>query len=324
MASIQKRGNKWVAEVRLVGKYRSKSFDAKGPAKDWADDEERKLRRKDTITQGKTLGQAMQRYMDEVTPEKKGARWEDIRLKKLMRDEIAAIQLTDLNADDIEDWMGLRKKAGLKGSSINRELNLLSAVLTKARKRWKWLDGHPMANVERPADPPSRDKTYSDDDISRILLALGYEGQVTTLRHKIAVAMLLALETAMRQGEIWGMTWEAINWEKCYVHLPETKNGDSRNVALSDKALALLQSMAPGKGRVFTMPQASAGVIYKRAMQLAEISGLTFHDLRHTATTRLAGKLDMLDLARMTGHRDPRNLLIYYNPKPHDIAKKLN
>lgn len=325
MASIRKiAAGKWIAEIRTQGKYLSKVHPTEGAANSWARTEEHRIRGKSDILTGKTFAQAMQRYAKEVTPAKKGARWETIRLLKIERDDIASMQLTDLRSTDIEDWIDRQKALGLKGSSINRELNLLSAVLTKARKRWKWLEGNPMTDVDRPDNPEPRAKTFSDDQISCILLALGYEGEAKIPRHKIAVAFLLALETAMRQGEIFGLTWEKVQWDKCHLHLPETKNGTSRDVPLSKRAIELLKSLNPGTGRIFPMPQASAGVIFRRAVALAGIEGLTFHDARHTATTRLAGKLDMLTLARMTGHKDPRQLLLYYNPTAHDIAKKLD
>lgn len=322
MASIQKRGLRWLAEVRTGGKYRSRMFDSKADARIWADEEERRIGRKEGLVLGKTFGQAMKRYAEEISRGKKGARWEDIRLTKLQRDELADIPIADLSSTDLQDWIGRQK--GLKGSSINRELNLLSAVLTVARKRWKWLDKHPMADVDRPLNPPSRDKTYSDEQIADILKALDYVGEVRNQRHKIAVAMLLSLETAMRQGELFGLLWERINLAGRYASLPETKNGSKRDVPLSGKAIKLFESLPRDAERVFPFPQASAAVIYKRALVMAGIKDYTWHDLRHTAITRLAGKLEMLDLARMVGHRDPRSLSVYYNPKPHDIARKLD
>ena len=63
--------------------------------------------------------------------------------------------------------------------------------------------------------------------------------------------------------------------------------------------------------------------LFRRAKQAAGIADLHWHDLRHEAATRLARKLDVLDLARMTGHRDPKSLLTYYNPTAAEIAKRL-
>lgn len=321
MASIRKVKDKWLAEVRIKGKYRSKTFGTKGEAKGWADDEERKINKSGDIIYGKTLGDAFRKYIDEESPKKKGARWEIIRLEKIGRDEIASVQLVDLTADDFEKW--IKRQDGLSDSSIRRELQCISPVLTKCHK-WKWMDHYPLKDVEMPKKSKPRDKIYSDEQISRVLVVLDYTGEVTTQRHKIAVAFLLAIETAMRQGEMWNLTWEHVHVDRRHVHLPDTKNGTSRDVPLSLRAVQLLQSLAPASGRVFNFSQASAGVIFKRALSMAGIEGMTWHDLRHSAITRLARKLDMLDLARMTGHKDPRQLMIYFNPSPHDIAQRLD
>lgn len=321
MASIRKVKDKWLAEVRIKGKYRSKTFGTKGGAKGWADGEEHKINKSGDIVYGKTLGDAFRRYADEESPKKKGARWEVIRLEKLRRDEIADIQLVDLNAEDFEKWM--KRQGNLSPASIRRELQVISPVLTKCHK-WKWIDTYPLKGVELPKKSKSRDKTYSDAQIQRVLSALDYKGQVISQRHKIAVAMLLSIETAMRQGETWGMDWQDVKWEQRYIFLADTKNGTSREVPLSIRAIELLRSLSPGTGRVFPFSQASAGVIFRRALELAGIEGYTWHDLRHTAVTRLAKKLDMLTLAKMTGHKDPRQLAIYFNPTSHDTAQLLD
>lgn len=326
MASFRKLKDKWLAEVRIKGKYRSKTFGSKGEAKAWADDEERKINKSGDLIYGKTLGDAFKRYAHEESPKKKGARWEVIRLEKFRRDDIASIQLTDLTSEDIEKWV---KRQDISNSSIRRELQVMSPVLTKCKK-WKWIEESPLKEVEMPEKSKPREKTYTQEQIDRVLLALSYTGVVKNNRHQIAVAFLLALETAMRQGEIWGLFPEDIHWEECFAHLEDTKNGDSRDVPLSIRAIKLLRSMPmiPSK-RIFDFSQASAGVIFRRALQLAGIEEMTFHDTRHTATTRLGRefaqkKLSVLDLAKMTGHKDLRSLMIYFNPNAHDIAKMLD
>ncbi|ODA30120.1 hypothetical protein A8L45_20985 [Veronia pacifica] len=156
---------------------------------------------------------------------------------------------------------------------------------------------------------------------------MGYEGRskVVTQRQYIAAEFLLALETAMRQGEIWGMKWDHIHLERCYVTLPRTKNGFKRDVTLSSEAIKLLKLLRPERmGRVFLYNQQSSGVIFRRSLKLAGIGELNFHDTRYEALTRLAKKLNMLDLVRMVGHNDPRSLMIYYNATASEIAELLN
>lgn len=321
MATIRKVGSKWLAEVRIKGNNRSKTFTSRGDAKTWADNEEHKINKSGNIIYGKTLSDAFTRYAEEESPKKKGARWEIIRLEKFKRDEIADTQLVDLATEDFEKW--IKRQTGLSDSSIRRDLQVISPVLTKCRK-WKWMEHSPLKDVEIPKKGKSRDKTYSEEQIKRILEALDYTGVVINQRHKIAIAFLLAIETAMRQGEIWGMNWENVRFNQRHIFLPDTKNGTSREVPLSLRAIELLQSLNPGTGKVFNFSQASAGVIFRRAVALAEIEDMHFHDTRHTAVTRLAKKLDMLTLAKMTGHKDPRQLMIYFNPTSHDTASLLD
>ena len=63
--------------------------------------------------------------------------------------------------------------------------------------------------------------------------------------------------------------------------------------------------------------------LFRKLCAKAGITGLNFHDSRHTAITRLAKKLTVLELARMVGHRDLNQLLVYYNESAEEIAKKL-
>jgi integrase len=323
MATIRKNGKKWVAEVRVKGAYRSKTLPTKQEAQRWALDFEQQLGKYPAVAISHTMREAMERYAREVSPTKKGARWEIIRIEKFKRDPIADIVMVDLKRDDIQAWI---ERQTTSAASINRELNLLAAIIRHARVQWKWLVENPMMDVKRPKQPAPRDRLISDDELKRVLLALEYEedAPVKTMRQEIAVGFLLALETAMRQGELWGLAWPLVQLNRRFVTLPDTKNGMRRDVALSARAVALLQKLSPAKtGSVFKHDQASCGTVFRRAVELAGIKNLTFHDSRHTAITRLARKLDVLDLARMVGHRDIRSLQIYYNASAEDIAGRL-
>jgi len=98
----------------------------------------------------------------------------------------------------------------------------------------------------------------------------------------------------MRQGEIWGLTWQDVYLGKCFVRLHDTKNGSKRDVPLSKEAIRLLELLPRKAGNT---NQTSSAVIFGRALELANIKELTFHDTRHEALTRLARKLKVLDLA---------------------------
>jgi integrase len=323
MASIRKRGKKWTAEVRTKGVCRSKTFLTRAEAMRWSLDFEQQIGKNPGISLSHSFREAMQRYAREVSPSRKGAHWEQIRLLKLERDPIADIMLPDLRREDIEAWI---KRQTTSSGSINRELNMIGSVLREARVQWKWMAENPMLDLKRPKLPPARDRLIDDAELERLLLALEYDETVPvkTMRQEIAVAFLLALESAMRQGELWGLDWSRIYLDRKFVTLPDTKNGMRRDVALSARAVTLFGRLSPKtSGPVFRCSQGTASTVFRRAVIMAGLDNLTFHDSRHTAITRLARKLDVLDLARMVGHRDIRSLMIYYNASAEDIAGRL-
>ena len=324
MATIRKTKHKtWVAEVRKSGQYKSKTFSSKIQAQAWAVEMEQTMT-PDTLVMGKSLGAAFLLYQQEVSPAKKTWRNEHNRLNKFMRHKMANLILEDIRQTHIYEWIDEELKR-IKSSSVNRDLNLLSSVFEQC-KRWAWTNNNPVRGIKRPKNPRPRDRRISEAEIERIQDALAFDGKtVTEQRHEIAVAFLIAIETAMRQGEIWGLDWLDIQMERRYLTLYDTKNGDKRDVPLSSEAIRLLTLLKPKtKGRVLHSNQNSSGAVYRAAVKMTGIEGLTFHDSRHEGITRLARKLDMLDLAKMIGHRDPRSLMIYYNPTAEEIAQRLD
>lgn len=323
MATVRQLKNKnFIAEVYKQGRRKSKTFPTKVQAMAWAVETEKSLS-VDGCVLGKTLGDALTRYRDEVSPSKKSYRSEYNRINKILRDPLHDIELSEIREHHFDEWIKTSLKK-IKASSVNRDLNLLSALFEQA-KRWRWIDQNPIRGIRRPKNPPPRDRRISDAEIERILDALGFDGEtVESKRDLIAVAFLFALETAMRQGEIWGLDWQDVFLDKCYLRLHETKNGTKRDVPLSSESIRLLNLLEPkNSGRVFNSNQESSAVIFRRALSIAGIKALTFHDTRHEALTRLARKLEVLDLARMVGHRDPRSLMIYYNATAEEIAGRL-
>ena len=161
------------------------------------------------------------------------------------------------------------------------------------------------------------------------MVGVGYvEAEAPGTPHQeLALAFLIALETAMRQGEILGITAKAVNLTQRFVHLPKTKNGSTRNVPLSKRAVQLIKVLIgdkKGADKLFRLTSASADAMFRKVRDDVSIVGLTFHDTRHEAITRLARKVDVLDLARITGHKDPRSLMVYYNATAAEMALRLD
>ncbi|MDG9928305.1 MULTISPECIES: site-specific integrase [unclassified Pseudomonas] len=276
-----------------------------------------------------TVMEALKKYKAEVSPKKAGQRWEEIRIDRFIAQlPFVGEKVNDIEADHISAWRDERLKE-VSDPSVRREMTLLSSVFEWARREWRWISVNPVKQVQRPSNNRPRDRRISDAEIALIVDGLGYvEGQPpVTQMQEVAYAFLIAIETAMRQGEILGLTKRATRLRERYARLAMTKNGDARDVPLSRRAVDLLQVMVDAAGdreKLFSVSSASADALFRKVRDRLEIEGLRFHDTRHEATTRLARKLDVLDLARMTGHRDPRSLMVYYNATASEVASRLD
>lgn len=325
MASISKSGAGWRAQIRRKDFYDAQTFRTKQEARAWAAKIEGEWEgtRAGRLPK-KTLKEALEKYALDVSPTKGGERWEKLRLAKYATLDIAQKWLADVSQPDIAAWRDARLKQ-VAGSTVAREMNLWHSVFEQARKEWKWLHKNPMDDVSRPEKSPDRMRRCWPHEVEAILAKLGYteDGPIRTQAALIGLAWLLAIETAMRAGEIRSLREETVFLEKSYVHLPKTKNGDARDVPLSPRAKALLSRVTPVEGRYFPISAGSFDAQFRTARKKTTVTDLTFHDSRHEACTRLAKKIQVLDLARMIGHRDLKSLMIYYNPTAEEIAQQL-
>lgn len=320
MASIAKHGKGWRAMVARQGVRRSKVFASKAEAKDWAAREEYNILHADTIKSRETFGAVMERYAREVSPGKRGARWEIVRLERFRRDRIAEIAVGELRPGDFADWRDRRLREVAPGS-VKREMNLMSSVLSIARKEWGLISANPMSDVRKPSDPPHRERLPSDDEFEKLAEAAGDD--LTRPEARAFHAFRLACETAMRAGEIAGLTRKEVDLSRRVAHLPKTKNGTARSVPLSSEAVKLIEAL-PEADPILGLTARDIDVRWRALRDRAGVKGLTFHDSRAYAATRLARKVDVLTLARITGHKDIKMLGVYYRETAEDIARRLD
>ena len=265
-----------------------------------------------------TVKDALERYARDVSPKKKGVQWELRRLAAFGRDPLADVKLCTVKPPDIAEWRDRRLKE-VSGSTVNRELNLLSNVFAIARDEWGWIAESPTRKVRRPKESAPRDRLISQKEAEYILVALGYSPELDTIESRVGRAFLFALETAMRAGEICAL--EAHSVKGRVARLEDSKNGSRRDVPLSARAVEIWEE-AGGKGFGLISSQIDAN--FRKAKKRAGIADITFHDTRHTAITRLAKRIDVLALARMTGHKDIKQLMTYYNETAEEVAKLLD
>ena len=324
MASYRKRGDGWAVSIRLRGHSRYGTFRTKSAARQWAEPIE------DAIREGRplrahTLRDAFRRYADNVSPEKRGTRWERLRLDAFERSmPFIDRPIDDVTSEDLATWRDQRLRE-VAASTIRRDFNLINSVLERARKEWKWVSVNALKDVARPDNPPAREQTISPSQAAAVMDAAGYwRGmEPRTTQHLVAAAFDLALETAMRAGEIRGLRGAHIHLSARYVQLPFTKNGSSRQVPLSTGAVDILSALDPEEP--FPVSAATMDATFRRLRRKAGMADeFTFHDSRATAITRLAKKLPIEDLGRMTGHKDLRSLMRYYRATAAEIARQLD
>lgn len=327
MSSISKRIKGWRAEIYVNGIREAKTFPTKNEALAWSSDRESALRHtaKSGIKAVKTCEEAFEKYINQVSIHKKGARWEEVRLRAcanfmLEGERLGDMLIKDVDATIMAQYRDMRLKS-VKSSTVNREFNLLSNVFTVARKEWKWTNEKPISDVKRPPDPPARNRLVSESELEQLGIVLGYTGTVETKRQSLYVAFLFAIETGMRQGEIAALTWNCVF--PSHVHVNKSKNGDERDVPLSERAKILLDSLPKKDERCFGLKADYMSTTFREVRAKTLIHDLCFHDSRHEAITRLAKKLNVLELARMVGHKDIRELMTYFNETAEEIAKKL-
>ncbi|MCR4159968.1 site-specific integrase [Kerstersia gyiorum] len=364
MATFRKRGPyQWEVQIRKRGyPAQSKTFNTKAEAEAWAKMIESEMARGVWLSRGEaestTLREALERYQTEIVPHKKGKMQEDSIIRMMLTLPLALRPLASIRGADIaslrDAWL-----QDYAPATVLRRLALLSHVFSVARKEWGMESlSNPVEVVRKPAannarvrrvvtleraapDAGDEARQMQDGELERVMVASSSALLPSIIR--------LAVETAMRRGEIVGLRWEHIDLERRVAHLPATKNGSARDVPLSSRAVAVLQALRDaldakeqGQGAVFAVRPDGVTRAFERAVQRARgryeaeceeagllprdgfLVDLRFHDLRHEATSRLAEVFPMHDLTKITGHRDPRMLMRYYHPKAADLAKKLH
>ena len=240
---------------------------------------------------------------------------------------------------------------------------MLSTVFNHARREWDVHVENPIPLIKRPDKARARDRRFSAEEEAYLLAALtGGERLADGTFSKgarnpwLLPLVKLAIETAMRRGELLSLIWENVDLKRQTAHLPDTKNGDPRTVPLSTRAVAILTELPlpeiDDEGRDAAEPLRTGAVFpttalalrkgFARAIERAQeqyradcqqakrrpvagfLEDVHFHDTRHEAASRLAERLtNVLELSAVTGHKDLRMLKRYYHPRAEDLAKKL-
>jgi integrase len=216
-----------------------------------------------------------------------------------------------------------RRKPGhtLSGDTIKRYFLTINAVLKTCVVDWAWMEQSPLRDgrIELPSIPKGRIRFLDDAERNKLLEACKNADQPW-----LYLAVILAISTGMRQGELMNLYWKAPEkppentaWGVVEIHrsaiiLHQTKNGERRQVPLTGHALELLKQHAkvrrldtdllfsgknPSKPISFNRP-------WKNALKQAEINNFCWHDLRHCTASYLAmNGASLAEIAEVLGHK---------------------
>lgn len=318
----------WRVQIEIRGVRDSHTAPTKREASEWAARRATEIRAAKAGRAGsvETLRTALRKYAQEVSPTKRGEAKEVIRLAAFERQRLPVDRpLAALTVDDLIAWRDSRLAVNARGSVL-RDMTLLGSVLDHARREWRWIEANPMRDVRRPANPDHRQRVISGPEVRRMLRALGYtRGPVRSVSQAVAVAFLFALATGMRAGEICALEWPQVRAD--HVELLESKTAAGRrDVPLSPVAQRLLERLKGWDAvQVFGLQSQTLDALFRRARGRAGLEGFTFHDARHTAATRIGRQrlLDVLELCRMFGWRDPKMAMVYFNATASQIAARM-
>ena len=334
MASFRKRSGRWQARVLRRGFPDAvKTFATKEDAQKWARSVERQFDIGDFLPQQRssslTLRDLIERYRSEVVPKLRGASTEHVRLSTIAR-LLGHHQATALTPNAVAQYRDIRLKS-VTPSTCLRELQTLSALLTVALREWQVIDRNAVAGVKKPSANRPRNRRLDPAEESRLIEALTPAQRLPNGRWSKGIRnawlkplVLLALESAMRRGELVSLRWQDVNLQRRTAFLPQTKSGHPREIPLSPAAVALLAGLPRSiDGRVFPISANAVRQAWNRARLRANLPDLHLHDLRHESTSRLAERLNVLELASVTGHRDLSMLRRYTHLQADKLAQKL-
>lgn len=326
-------------EVRLKGrKPERESFRTKTEAKQWIQDTEAAIRdgryKGRVVSKQHSVEDLIDRFIANCVPKHPRYFKQKVQLLTRWKEELRKIRLSDLSSSHIatvKDRLlteATSKKSIRSPSTVNRYLSSFSKVLNVAVNEWEWLKENPMKRITKPKEGRGRDRFLSIDEKRRLLESC----QASTNPYLYSI-VVLALELAMRYGEITKLRWKDIDFEGGLITLRETKNGEDRILPLTNKSVEILKQMIQTESNENELlfksrrqPKSEKTIdirkSFAKATKLAEIENFRFHDLRHTAASYLAmNGATQGELMAILGHKTPTMTKRYAHYSQQHIRK---
>lgn len=257
--------------------------------------------------------------------------WKDAEQKLVvLREYFGRIKLSHITEDVVKEFKRVRLNTPTRRvtkqrtiASVDRELSLLRKMLNTA-KRKGWIHETPFglgAKIISNVEEKKRQRIISRAEESRLL------AQCTGRREHLRAVIICALDTGMRSGELFKMTWSDINLAGRRIHIQafNTKTAEEREAPITERLAREFErlwaiSIQDKNGLVFGMGRMKRG--WRTACRLAGLEDITFHDARHSAATRLIQQGRPLpEVSRILGHASPITTYRYINPSDETISK---
>lgn len=325
MATIRKRNGKFQVQVRRRGyPDLSRTFHLLRDAKEWARHIETQVDRGELAPdrrqlERETLGDLVTRYRDEIVPRKKGAEIETIILNRFLRHPICSKKLSNLSVEDFAQYRQERLKE-ITPKSLKRQLSPIQNMFEVAREEWGFpINENPVKKLRLPTGDRKRERRLREGEYEALIQA------ARTRRNPIIEKVIIfALETGMRRGEILALRWQQVDLARRSVTILEAKNGHSRTIPLSTRAVDLLGTLEVKGDRVFELSPNALKLAWCRMLEGTSMHDLHFHDLRHEAISRFFELgLTSPEVAAVSGHRDMRMLYRYAHASLMNIMEKI-
>ena len=325
MATIRKRFGKWQVQIRRHNYPQIiKSFKEKSTASKYAREIELKMDKQQfedySNAASTTLRDILTRYRDEITPKKKGAKWETYKLNLLIRHKISSLSLIHLNPTALcalKNELSINRKPG----TVKHYFNFINNAWNTAERVWgiNLPPKNPIKYVILDKVYDRRDRILNEEEYKKLLAS----ASVSNLRI-LNDMIILAYQTAMRFGEILKLNRRDVDLNKRLITLRDTKNGEDRTIPISNIAIEVLRKYPFGE-RYFIIKRDQFRHYFEQACRRAEINNFRFHDLRACAITKMfLSGMTVPEVAVISGHKTWSQLSRYTRIKPEQLIDKIN
>lgn len=340
MASIQRRGDVYRVRINRKGYATlSQTFKNRQDALKWARNTETQIddgyikplgAQGVRTLEGTSFSEAADYYLRTHTPLERNHRSETLILKAL-KERFGDRGLYKVGQPEVAALRDELLHKGRSGTTVCHYLNAISKVYQMVSQEWALSVNNPVTGVKRPRQNPARVVRLSDEAVETLLEACD-----TATEPLLGPIVRVALETAMRRGEILALSWKDVDPSRRRIYINTSKNGLARCIPASKRVLEVFQSLPKDDPqRIFSVGAESLRKHYERAVRRAKLqwgndennpfTNLTFHDLRHQALSQLSDRgLNVIELAEISGHLTINMLRRYTHPTLEAVVKKMD